>query len=376
MRSVKSVMTCPRSRTLLKSHVIDDIDDSFLASEWERLANQGDVFPQNSYAWCAGWWKYLRGKRELHVVMVANENGQTVGIVPLCLEHCCGVRVLRSFPVNFGDFFQILVSPEVRTEDIFEAAWAYLNQHTRWRSVLLSPVNDHSALYAFLARKKCASKRLVGNIVADIRAPSWDDYLGHLSQHRRKMMRKKIRTLETEHDVTLEVIRDREGYLQWFDKIREMIDVRGRKDRPQRSDAYMECVKETHSQLFSRGQMMLFVLRAGETMIAYRIGIIQGRTYYDWNTNYDPAWQRYSPGLVCVAYVIRQLIEEGFTKYDHMAGVYNYKLGFSPQHEMRHNYLFVMGDRSLPSAMFREYQLVWRDRVKPYYQRYVRPIFK
>jgi len=359
---------------VMKCHVIEDIDNRFLKSEWRRLEREADAFPQNTYDWCATWWRHLGSHRELHVVMVLDEDGQARGIVPLCIERHCGIRVLRSFPINYGDFFQIIVSPEAEEEDVFELALSYMAQCRRWRCVLLAPINDHSTLHAFLCRKGCESKLLVGNVVADIRADSWDEYLGRVSRNRRRLTHKKMRALEGQYDVEVDVVGDRKGYVQWFDRIREMVDARGMRDRPKRSNAYMECVRETNSHLFSTGQMVLHLVKASGTVIAYRIGIVQGRTYYDWNTSYDTAWAQYSPGMLSVAYVIRSLIAEGFSTLDFMAGVYDYKLSYSPKHEMRSNHLFVMGDGSIQSALIRKYQLAWRDQVRPYYHRFVRPV--
>ena len=114
--------------------------------------------------------------------------------------------------------------------------------------------------------------------------------------------------------------------------------------------------------------MVLYLLKSDEHVVAYRIGIVKDKTFYDWNTNYDIDWSEYSPGLISVGYAIRDLIERGFTTVNFMAGVYDYKQSYSPNHQMRHNHLFLVDRGSIRSALFRRYHLSWRDRIRPYYK--------
>ena len=349
--------------------VFDEIDDPFLKSEWERLEVEADVFPQSTYHWCATWWKHLSGRRKLHVVMLLDAVGRAVGIAPLCIERHFGFRVLRSFPVNYGDFYCVIVSPDLRHGDAFEAVYQYVSRCDRWNSALLTPINDGSTLFQFLKDRRGSEKHLVGNVVADISSPNWDDYVGKLSRNRRRLTRKKMRALEAEHQVEIELVTDEVGYAKYFDRIREIQQARATKDRADRSSVYMQCVKETNSRLFSKGQMVLYLVKADGKVISYRIGIVDGKTYYDWNTNYDISWSEYSPGLIGIAYVIRDLIQRGYTSVNFMAGVYDYKLSYSPNHEMRNNHLFVMGNRSVRATLFRKYHLEWRDRIRPFYRK-------
>ena len=178
-----------------------------------------------------------------------------------------------------------------------------------------------------------------------------------------------MRALESQHKVEIELVTDEAGYAKHFDRIRKIQTVRATKDRLDRSNSYMECVRETNARLFGTGRMVLYLVKADGTVISYRIGVVSGKTYYDWNTNYDVSWSKYSPGLIGMAYVIRDLIQRGYTAVNFMAGVYDYKLSYSPNHEMRNNYLFVMGNRSIRATLFCKYHLKWRDCIRPFYRK-------
>lgn len=349
--------------------VFQDIDDSFLRSEWERLEKEADVFPQSSYHWCATWWKHLSGRRRLHVVMAVDDAGKALAIAPLCIEWHWGVRVLRSFPVNFGDFYQVLVSTIANSKEIFTAIKSYIDEHRGWHAALLTPVNDSSALYRYLVDAGIPDKHLVGNVVADISAETWDEYLASVSRNRRRLTKKKMKLLESSHKVEIQQIADVEGFYRHFERICEIQQLRATKDRSDRSARYMRCAQEVYRHLFSSGQMVLYLIKADDVIISYRLGIVRGTTFYDWNTNYDVAWSEYSPGLIGLAYVIRDLIQRGFSTVDFMAGVYDYKLSYSPKHVMRNNHQFVIGNSTLASMLFSKYQLDWRDRIKPHYRK-------
>lgn len=349
--------------------IFDKFDDLFLRSEWERLEKEGDVFPQSTYHWCSTWWKHLSGARKLHVVMVLDDQGNAMAIAPLCIEQFFCIRILRSIPINYCDFYQIVTSSETNAVTVFDTIYGYMSQYERWHVVLLTPVNDHYVLFDLLRTKGVAEKHLTGNIVADISAVNWDKYLGTVSRNRRRLTKKKMQALEADCKVEVELVTVEPGYTEHFDRIREIQDLRATKDRVGRSHAYMQCVRETNGHQFADGRMGLYLIKADGIVISYRIGILNGTTYYDWNTNYDIKYSDYSPGLVGLAYVIRDLIERGFTTLDFMAGVYDYKLSYSSKHEMRNNYLFIMKNDSNLASFYCKYQLVWRDELKAYYRK-------
>ncbi len=353
----------------MKIRIVEDIDDPFLKAEWERLEGEADVFPQSTYHWCATWWKYLRGKRRLHVVMALDDNGKAMGIAPLCIERHVGIRVLRSFPANFGDFYSFIIPQEGQAR-VMDSIYDYVVKWDSFQAAYIGPVNDHSPLHGFLCSKGEARKSFSQNIVADIRAAGWEEYLDKLSHNRRRQTRKKMRLLEGDHNIRVELVTGKKEFMSWFSRIKCVQRKRWAvDDRPSRSADYMTCAEHAYAGLFDRGQMALYALTTGEDLIAYRIGLIHNKIFYDWSTNYDVGWAKYSPGLISIGYVIRDLIEKGFRNLDFMAGVYDYKLSWSPDHEVRRNDIFLLGNHSLPAYLFVQYHLHWRERFKAMYRK-------
>lgn len=356
--------------------VFGDIDDPFLKSEWERIETENDIFPQSCYHWCSTWWKYFADKRVLNVVTLIDESGKITTIVPLCIERVLGIRILRSFPINYCDFFQIIHGKYTNSGSSCELLYGYLAQYCEWDIVILSPLSDASLLYSYLNHKHVPNKRLSGNIVADISFDDWKAYLKQLSHNRRRRVKRIITALECDHRVVLEMVGDRFKYFEIFDRIYNIIDARATKDRLRRSDIYMQCVRETNGHLFENGKMALYLVKADGVIITYRIGILHGATFYDWNTSYDINYSNYSPGETGLVYVLRDLIERGYKTLDFMSGVYDYKISYSPKHEMRNNYLFIMRNRSIRAFLFYHYQMTLRDKLKAAYHCARRPIIR
>src|SRR5262249_10069693 len=70
-------------------------------------------------------------------------------------------------------------------------------------------------------------------------------------------------------------------------------------------------------------------LWAGDRLIAYRFGPLQGNVYYDWNTGFDPDWSRFSPGICLLDEALNAIHLEGLGRIDFMRGAEPYKLGWA-----------------------------------------------
>lgn len=344
------------------------MNDNFLKSAWESIEKKNNLFPQNTYHWAATWWKYLSFNLKIYIVVCISEGGSVAGIMPLCIESRMGFRILRNFPINYGDFFQPIIDKEFDERQVLDCIFTHLNTFQMWDVVLLQPLNSHSELYRFLNDKSLPSLHLIGNIVADIQVATFDEYLLRLSYNRRKMTRKMMRKLENDFTITLERITDADKYLQNFDNINAIQAKRWENDnRPKRSKEYIACTRELNTGLFDKGKMVLYLLKANEEILSYRIGFIHEETYYDWNTNYDLKWEKYSPGLIGVAYVIEDLINREYKYLDFMAGIYDYKVSYSPISETRNNYMFIISNSNIRGLLLKNYYLKIRPKIKKTY---------
>ena len=173
--------------------VIDDIHDPRLVRDWKRIQEETDCFPQMHYEWCEPWWRLRSGKRKLHIVAVEDANQKIVGVAPLCIERRFGLRVLRSFPVHFGDFYFFLADEGEDRGRIHEAIIDHATSFSAC-GLFTSQLNSKSPTSASLVDRDLVPTRH-GNRCNGFKDLSFDNYLA-LSVNTRSYFGKKWRRLE------------------------------------------------------------------------------------------------------------------------------------------------------------------------------------
>ncbi|GAB3002551.1 hypothetical protein GCM10010960_05260 [Arenimonas maotaiensis] len=203
----------------------------------------------------------------------------------------------------------------------------------------------------------------------DINTGTYDGYLQSLSKNRRGYIRKKQRALESEFKIESVFSKSEDVYLSVFDETFEIQKLRWGTTRPRRSHEYMQAVRDSNSELFRDSLMAFLGIRANGRLISYRLGFIHENCFYDWNTSYDPGFEKFSPGALSIAYLVEKLIDEGVHKIDFMAGYYDYKLSYSPDPRIYENKLYVLCGSSLKARFVAWYFLYGRDKAKQVYSR-------
>jgi CelD/BcsL family acetyltransferase involved in cellulose biosynthesis len=78
------------------------------------------------------------------------------------------------------------------------------------------------------------------------------------------------------------------------------------------------------------GWLRLWVLEAGDTPIGAWLGWRLGHRYAFFQSGFDPAFGRYSPGLLMMANAIRDALSEKASEFDMLLGDEAYKARFAP----------------------------------------------
>ena len=82
-----------------------------------------------------------------------------------------------------------------------------------------------------------------------------------------------------------------------------------------------------------QGWLRLLILRIDETPAAALYGLRYGRTFYFYQSGFDPAYSKQSIGLVMMGLAIKAAIEDGASEYDLLHGDEEYKFHWA--HETR-----------------------------------------
>ena len=350
--------------------IADNIDDPFLKSEWERLEQECDVFPQSTYHWCSTWWKYLSGRRKLHVVIALDDEGSALGIAPLCIERHFGVRILRSFPIDFSDFYTFLVWPDDTVDTTCETLLKYITSHRQWRWVLIEKVREEDRLTVALTRHHYRRRRMTGCVVIDYSGLDWNGYLSQLEGRQRECIRRKYRKIHENFHPTLEIATNADDYAPLFDEMVTIHQKRWRDDHMiANGPRQLVCWRKAIEGQFLKGNMRYCRLALSGKTAAYRLGFVHRHMFYDWHMGYDPQYASYSVGVMILAFMIPQFIERQVEKINWMAGDYDWKMRWSPSRESETIWLFTSPSQYLAACFFNWYHHRIRDRLRILYHR-------
>jgi CelD/BcsL family acetyltransferase involved in cellulose biosynthesis len=224
--------------------------------------------------------------------------------------------------------------PEVR--DAFaEGLWRALSDRDDWRRADLGGLPKDSPWLSALREAAVASGALVEetedrNGVAptlDL-PPTWDGYLAAIPAKLRHEIRRKAKRLESEAGAYRIESATAETLLPLLDRF---VELHRMSEGPKGvfmvpgMEIFFRRLGET---LCERGVFRLTFVRVGGELAAGTIGFRFRGTYSLYNSAFDRAWQRLSPGMVLVAEDIREAIEDGCERFDFLKGDYAYKYRF------------------------------------------------
>ena len=242
--------------------IFTKIDDPELASSWQRIVDEYDYFPQSSYGWCAPWWNMRSGSRQLHIVAVVDDR-KIVGIAPLCIERFGPFKILRSFPIHFGDFYHFIIAnsePE-KYHEIGEYLVHYLRSFKDWDLVKIEQVNDASLLHGLLSEEGFIFKKLTAVIATEFAGITFEEYLQKFSSKRRTEYKRRKKRLQAIGKVEMLSIFSFEEYLMYFDDMKKIYASRWGSSL---DEEYYRCRNEAISSCFGRNKAVLFLLKLEE----------------------------------------------------------------------------------------------------------------
>ena len=351
----------------LKIHIVKNITDPFLKSEWERLARASDVFPQSTYHWCATWWKYLSGKRKLYVVMVLGENGKALGIAPLCVERHFGIPVLRSFPINFSDFYTFLVQPGNSAEAVYETLLKHINSRKDWYWVRIEKVSQADQFSIKLAQNGYLQRKMTACVLIDFSGLDWHSYLLRLKAKRRWNINKQLKEIRNGYDAKLEMVTTYDDFMPFLDEMILVHAKRWKEDNLSKSPKVSACWREAIEGQFLKGSMIYCRLALNGKVAAYHLGFMHRNIFYDWHISFEPEFARNQVGVMILGFMIPQFMERKIEKINYMAGEYDWKLAWSPDRRTEANYMFTSPSNNIAAFFLNGYHHNLREKLKAGY---------
>jgi CelD/BcsL family acetyltransferase involved in cellulose biosynthesis len=309
-----------------------------LRPEWDELLSTS---PSDSlfltWEWMFAWWAHLAGRRRLSILAVRSR-GHLIAIAPLALRPPDYGRLAPFRSLEFlgsgtvgSDYLDLIVraGEELRAREAFA-------DHLHGGGVMLelSQVRNGSSLASDLAGGlegrgwglSCSTTAVCPYI--DLSGQTWPSYLAGLSPAHRYNLRRRQRNLEGSSELQFTEARSDEERREYLGHLIALHNLRweGRGRPGAFATRGLLAFHEDFSALaLRRGWLRLFLLRLGGRPVAALYGFRYGRTFYFYQSGFDPACSKQSVGLVAMGLTIRRALDEGASEFDFLHGDETYK---------------------------------------------------
>jgi CelD/BcsL family acetyltransferase involved in cellulose biosynthesis len=308
-----------------------------LAAEWNTLLHGSAAdTPFLTHEWQTAYWRAL-GEEALKIIEVRDAGGALVGLAPLFLAEAENKRSVRLVGgVDPSDYLDFILASE-REAELGPAILDALAAEEDWERIDLYNVPEASPTRVWLAQAAATrgwtytDERQVASPL--LRLPdSLDEYVAGLDKRDRHELRRKLRRADAMEGLRWYVV-DGEYASELEPEVDAFLDLMAR-SHPDKADFmtpkmrsfFYEAVRAAHR---GRWLQLAFLEVEGRKAATY-LSFDYGDRLMIYNSGYDPDTSGgFSPGIILIARLIEQAIQEGKRAVDFMRGdeEYKYRLG-------------------------------------------------
>jgi CelD/BcsL family acetyltransferase involved in cellulose biosynthesis len=295
-----------------------------LADEWDGLVR---AMPRPSpfllHGWLRCWWESYGDGATLDV-RVARRGGRLVAALPLYVHSSLGLSVGSFLGREHSALADLLVAPGERDAGT-EVARSITD--TGLDYVDLYGLPKGSALARVLGRELELIER-VESPVLELREPWEDVYRAKTSSKSRNLHRRRRRQLSELGRLEVRVARKPAELADALEEAFRIHDLRW-EGRPDGSDFATPAGKRFHREaiaaLAASDVPRIVLLSLDGRAIAFHYYFALEGTMYVHRLGFDPAYARYSPGLVNTLDTIETAAADGLTRVEFLGGAERYK---------------------------------------------------
>ncbi len=274
--------------------------------------------------WLKAWWHEFGSDTELHLAAVLRD-GVLIGVAPLLLKDgeasfigsadVCDYLDFIILPGREVYFFKVLLD-HLKDRGVGRLSLRPLRPDSTVLSCLLPLVRDLQ--YDFACEVEDVSSEIC-------LPPTWDEYLGMLTQKQRHELRRKLRRLREAGDVHYRVIEDWDSIARFMALFLKLFRE-SRQDKATFLTSGMEHFLILLVQgMTQAGLTRLGILELNASPVAAVLCFDYNNTVFLYNNGYDPHYSSLSVGSICKALCIKDSLERGIGKFDFLKGAEKYK---------------------------------------------------
>jgi len=318
--------------------IIDDVHTfSLLAPEWESLLRDSDADGLFlTWEWVFTWWKHLAGDCKLQI-MTLRRGDLLVAIAPFALrpasvQHLPPVASLQFLGsgVAGSDYLDLIVRRGHEAETV-RVLSERLNASGRALAFMrMRPVGPAAMLIERMQQRRWHAWQGPSELCpyASLRGQSFDAYLASLGSEHRYAFRRKLGRIERRETASFDLARTEAERKEALGALYALHDLRWH-SRGEPGAFSTQALRDFHDDLtrtaLAAGWLRLWVLRIDGKPAAALYGFLRQRTFYFYQSGFDPAFARDSVGLVMLGVAVRAAIDEGADELDLLHGTESYK---------------------------------------------------
>jgi CelD/BcsL family acetyltransferase involved in cellulose biosynthesis len=309
-----------------------------LRDEWNALLSSSKsdcIFL--TWEWLFSWWKHLSAGRALSLLTVRSGR-ELVAIVPFCVNTQTLFGFVLGRTLEFlgtgtvsSDHLDLIIKPG-REEEVIDAVADHLVErqlvvkfvHYDRGSSFTSQLAENLQRRGWVA----SETTLVRSRFIKVRGHTWDSYLATLDGGYRHQLRRRMRKLNKDFNVSIDEVRNEQSRAAALRQLFALHELRWR-DRGGSKALHTPELRAFHDEVsrmaLERGWLRLMVQSLDGAPAAARYGFRYGLTYYSYQSGFDPAYASHWIGVLSLASVIKSSIEEGCEEHDLLAGDEEYK---------------------------------------------------
>ncbi len=311
-----------------------DFSDPRLKQAWADavyLQPSPSIF--STYEWCASWFDAV-GRKTKPMVLVANDGGRTVGLLPLCVGQSNGAQwaeFLGSDRVK-GDHLDMLCDPNLR-DDVADAFFSFLSQpNDDYDGLLLDGIacgsRTHVELKAWAHQSQFRTVDREIQTLPYIKLPNtFDEYLATLSPKRRSAVRRSHRKLAASgaeirvSDGQSGLEATLEDFCRLHAKRWNTVGVKSNFADPQMRTFLSQFCQQAARHNWMRTYSLVVDERTEGVLLAFHFGAVA--SFYQ--IGRDPDSSVLNAGMVLMTTSIEQAIKESMKRFDFLRGDEPYK---------------------------------------------------
>ena len=344
--------------------IISDSENFYLLhEEWNELLKNSDsdtIFLR--WEWLYNWWQ-VYGKWPCRLfIIVARYKGHLVGIAPFYIKKHLGFfREINFLGSNIvcSDYLDFILFKK-KEQIILSSICFFLKQNKKtWDVLQLSDMPSVSSSIDFIESffikyRMVINKKYTTCPYIKLNLP-WDDIYNSYASILKNTIKRKSRKFEkTSNSGIVEIasVKDLETCFSEFLRLNKLsLKKRGVKS-PFLEDDFLIFHKTVIHELLGKKKMKLYFLRKEGKYIAGIYILIHESKYYYYQSGFDPAYEKDSPGTLLFHYCIKAVHEKGAKEFDFLRGDEHYKSNWT-EHK-RTNVKFIIYNNAI-NGLLRAY---------------------